>query len=145
MPVSEAIAHIAALWGPVRKPLDQPEASERGLPSLIRLDPTTGSEARERLDALMARVGVCLEGTVEARPQLVWPSDARSRREPPLLVLDSRHAVVFEREGAPEAWIALQAVAGTRGLSPKAVWLGGHPVPEGWVALSLDELLELAT
>ena len=143
VPVSEVIRRVAALWGPVRRPPERLEVDE--LPPLIRLDPCTGPEARTRLDALMARIGVRLEGPVEARPQLVWPSEARCRRSPPLLVLDAGHAVVFEREAPDEAWLALQAVAATRKLRPTAVWLGGGPVPEGWVPMALDQLLEQAT
>jgi len=140
---SETIRRVAQAWGPAHP---RPEALEHGdLPSLLRLDPSTGEEAREHLSEILSEVGVALEGLVEGRAQLDWPSEARCKRRPPLLVITARHVVLFERERPDEAWLALHGLARARELSPVAVWLGGSPVPEGWRPMHIKRLLERVT
>ncbi len=139
---SETIRRVAQAWGPARP---KPEAMHGGLPSLLRLDPSTGEDARERLSELLGELGLGLEGAVEGRAQLNWPSEARCKRRPPLLVITGRHVVLFERERADEAWLALHGLARARGLSPVAVWVGSSTAPDGWRHMNIDRLLERAT
>jgi hypothetical protein len=143
-PVSatEAIRRVAALWGPARKPAVavDPDA----LPSLLRLDPSTGDEAKQRLQGLLSEVDVRWEGPVEGRAQMRWPSEARCQRSPPLLVITARDVVVFENQRPDEAHAALHGLARARELRPRAIWIGPAPVPDGWTPLSPERLVERA-
>ena len=140
-PASEAIRRIAALWGPVRQ-RSVPLASE--LPSLLRLDPSTGDEGKARLRRVLDALRVPWEGLVEGRAQMQWPSDGRSTLQPPLLVLTGRHAVVFENRAPALTLAALHSLAGARGLTPRAVWVGPLPVPDGFERLEAETLVEQA-
>lgn len=140
-PASEAIRRIAALWGPVRAPSTD---SGTELPSLLRLDPSTGEDGKERLRRVLEALRVPWEGLVEGRAQMRWPSDGRSTRQPPLLVLTGRHAVVFENDAPALTLAALNSLAGARGLTPRAVWVGALPVPDGFERLEPDILVEQA-